>query len=148
MSDLSSVPRRPGGQPGNANALKHGYYARRLPAAAVADLEEHAFPGLQEEIAVLRHFIGRLVDHSGECSDLPMTLSVVRVLSLAFGSLSRLMRTEQYSGIDPQRLRAILDMAVGRMGGGFPSRLASPEDDDEDDDDDAWEDAWEDEDAG
>ena len=48
-------PRRPrGGQHGNRNALKHGFYARTLPSSEIKDIETYTFKGLQDEIAALR----------------------------------------------------------------------------------------------
>jgi hypothetical protein len=47
-------PRPRGGQHGNRNAFKHGFYARTFPSSEVKDLETYTFQGLQEEIAALR----------------------------------------------------------------------------------------------
>ncbi len=55
---LSQSKRRPGGQPGNQNARKHGFYSRsvnpehRKQLRAAADVE-----GLDQEIALLRQKI-------------------------------------------------------------------------------------------
>jgi len=113
MSSASPSPkRRRGAQPGNANALKHGYYASRLPAADVAAIKGHVFFGLEEEIELLRVFIARLADHINENLDLDKVLSIIRILDLTLISLSRLKRTERFLGEESSGLQALLDQAI------------------------------------
>ena len=50
----SLAPRKRGGQPGNTNSLKHGYYSTRFSLADLTDLENHSFSGLHDEITMLR----------------------------------------------------------------------------------------------
>ena len=55
-------PRARGGQPGNRNAVRHGFYARSLPGvspnpdlrSAKDDLPTEGLPNLSDEIAMLR----------------------------------------------------------------------------------------------
>lgn len=59
--DTPEKPRRRGGQPGNRNAVTHGFYARPLPAdreEAMSQADE--VEGLDEEIAFLRYKLRRL----------------------------------------------------------------------------------------
>lgn len=79
--------RRLGAPPGNSNALKHGFYARHSrPSSA----------GLQDEINLLRVYIRRVVELSHDAASLPEAVSLLRVLSLAATSLTRLIRTQSY----------------------------------------------------
>ena len=49
-------PRRPGGQLGNINALKHGFYTRRIHKRDLSGVENTNIKGLAEEIALIRIF--------------------------------------------------------------------------------------------
>jgi hypothetical protein len=52
--------RRRGGQPGNSNALKHGFYSRHMQALEMGDLDAALAHGLEDEIAMLRVATRRL----------------------------------------------------------------------------------------
>jgi hypothetical protein len=97
MTD-APAPRRRGGQPGNTNSLKHGFYARKLPRRDRADWQNYQFTGLKEETQMLRFVIRRLVELSDANQDLEKEISLLRVLSLALISLTRLLRTDQLLG--------------------------------------------------
>jgi hypothetical protein len=43
-----------GGQPGNTNALKHGFYSRRFRDIEFSDLDVITVADLQNEIAMMR----------------------------------------------------------------------------------------------
>lgn len=53
---------KPGGQPGNKNALKHGFYAQRFTAEEQKRLDAQSPTDVQAEIALLRVCIDRLYD--------------------------------------------------------------------------------------
>ncbi len=58
MTNEEQPKRRPGGQPGNRNALRHGYYSRAFTRDEKKDLRSVAdVSGLDEEIALVRHVI-------------------------------------------------------------------------------------------
>ncbi len=88
--------RRRGGQPDNANALKHGFYAARFDEhdlQALAGLPEKA--SLDAEIELIRVTIIRAMDyyHRGlELKDfVPLTKLILRATS-RLGQLSRLQK--------------------------------------------------------
>ena len=58
----SPSPRRPGAPPGNQNALKHGFYTRRLKKRDLTGVETTDVSSLVEEIALIRLFTRRLVE--------------------------------------------------------------------------------------
>jgi hypothetical protein len=59
--------RKEGGQKGNQNARKHGYYARVLDAAGKRDLEIASdVDGIDDEIALLRVKIKRVLEKDPE----------------------------------------------------------------------------------
>ena len=85
-------PRKRGGQPGNHNALKHGYYARHFRPSEIEDLEQLT-PGLQDEINMIRIFIRRVIAGTDPDATLAENLEVMRHLSFATLTLTRLVRT-------------------------------------------------------
>jgi hypothetical protein len=104
MTDSSSPSPRPrGAQPGNHNALKHGFYTRRVPGLKDAALEALAteFPGLEEEIFVLRTYIRRTLEWSAACRDYHESLLLLRTLCLALSTLARLTREHRALTADP-----------------------------------------------
>jgi len=62
-----------GGQLGNQNARKHGFYSRFLPDATSADIERASqMQGLDAEIALLRLKLKDLLEHSPERADIQL----------------------------------------------------------------------------
>ena len=70
--------RLPGGQPGNSNAVKHGFYSKQLSEEHGADyLEAIELTGLSEEIALLRVHIARVVADGADMADLVKGVDVL-----------------------------------------------------------------------
>jgi hypothetical protein len=116
-----TLPKRSrGGQPGNRNALKHGFYAASFPSAEVRDLENTTFTGLSEEIALLRVYIRRVIERSRGVEDLAQVLAILRSICLATACLNRLLKTQQFlaSHDDPTRreLEAALTQVYAEWG--------------------------------
>ena len=57
-----NIKRKSGGQPGNLNAFKHGFYSRRFRALELSDLSEVLTDNLDDEIALLRVIIRRVFE--------------------------------------------------------------------------------------
>jgi hypothetical protein len=90
-------PRRLRGAPlNNLNALKHGFYARKFRQTDLVDLAESKFKGLNEEITMLRVFMRGVIEQSSSAISLSESIEVLRVLSLAAASLTRMARTQKY----------------------------------------------------
>ena len=83
-----------GAQPGNSNALKHGFYSRYFRPVDVTDLDSQLDLNLLDEITMLRVYIRRLLEHSDEILDIEDAMDLLRVLSLASTSLTRLIRVQ------------------------------------------------------
>ena len=76
-----------GGQPGNQNARKHGYYSRVLNATQKTDVKRAvAVKGLDNEIALLRSKLKCVADNDPHN---------IRLISLASNTLARLLKTRQ-----------------------------------------------------
>lgn len=117
MSDQSFDSRRgPGAPLGNTNALKHGFYAKKLRTVDLVDIENHSFYGLSEEILTLRVFIRRLIETTQHNDDPAVALSNLRVISQALTSLARLVRTEKTLGNDHELFQIAIQQVTEEMG--------------------------------
>jgi len=117
---MSKKKRKKGGQPGNTNALRHGFYSRKFQELEAADLDQIR-AGMVDEIAMLRVSIRRVFDHStdlaeaieqlkqelisrtGTDSDNSQAFSKLNVLSSALSTLgiattrlAHMLRTQQF----------------------------------------------------
>ncbi|MEN6571572.1 MAG: hypothetical protein ABFD24_07015 [Anaerolineaceae bacterium] len=85
--------RKKGAQPGNTNAVKYGFYTRRLPARDVDGLDETTVASLKDEIEVMRIFSRKVAELGSDVDDLDEAKDLLRVLSLSTSSINRLVRT-------------------------------------------------------
>jgi hypothetical protein len=112
----NEAPRTRGGQPGNTNALVHGFYSPRFRETDLADLDQCQFSGLEDEIIMLRVYIRRVIDLSPEIEKLDAAISLLRALSLASIAMTRLIRTQQSIGPSPlDELSAALSEALQEL---------------------------------
>jgi uncharacterized protein YjcR len=87
-------PRLRGGQPGNLNAFKHGFYSsffKEHEIEAIQDLHDN---DLREEIAALRVIIRRMLALSCKIEDVNTGLRLLSTLSAAAAQLSRLVKVQ------------------------------------------------------
>ena len=89
-----SSTRRPGAPTGNHNALKHGFYTRRLKKRDLTGVEATDASGLVEEIALIRIFTRRLVESCLPDADFFELADILRILCLASTTITRLTRTQ------------------------------------------------------
>ena len=102
----SNLARRPGAPLGNRNAVKHGFYARRLPPTADADTPSPDLAlanSLNGEIAMLRLSVRNILEQSADPHDAETELEVLRSVCLAAAAINRLLRTQHFlrSGENP-----------------------------------------------
>jgi hypothetical protein len=89
-------PRRGRGAPaGNHNAIKHGFYSRFYKKAELTDMTSLEPLDLANEIEIMRVYIRRTIENDTGSHDFNDTLAIMRCLSLATYSLTRLIRTQQ-----------------------------------------------------
>jgi hypothetical protein len=91
------IPRPRGGQPGNQNARKHGFYSSVFTRQDRASLKQaSAISGLDEEIALLRARLRSVMKNDPDN---------LRLISEASSTLARLIRTNQKLGLNaPDKL--------------------------------------------
>jgi hypothetical protein len=94
-----------GGQPGNTNAVRHGFYSRKFRDLEVEDLGQ-VKGGLQDEIAMLRVSIRRVFDRAtklgdefaekGPGSELFALSQLLTTLGIATTRLAHMLRTQKF----------------------------------------------------
>ena len=92
--------RNRGGQPGNTNALKHGFYTKNFSPAECRDLQAINADVLSDEIALLRVLIKRFADQiqASQGIALPESAHYLAVVSEAMVRLASLLRTDHMLG--------------------------------------------------
>jgi hypothetical protein len=89
---MKNPPRLPGAQPGNSNALKHGFYTRRFNKHDLSGVENTNIKGLTEEIALIRVFTRRLVEACDPSADVYDLAGILRSICLASDTITRIIR--------------------------------------------------------
>ncbi len=102
--------RRRGGQPGNLNALKHGFYSKHFLKGEILDLEEAK--DLQEEIGMMRVVTRRLLKMARGCKDMGELVNVLGALRLASTRVAGLMKTQKFLGGKRDSHEEMLDRAI------------------------------------
>ncbi len=106
--------KRPGGQPGNWNAFKHGFYSRRFSPLEAIDLEAVLSPGLTDEIALLRVIIRRVFEFADlSATDLDAWTKSLNTLGAAATRLAGLLRTQQIISGGSEDIVSVLSEAIG-----------------------------------
>jgi hypothetical protein len=91
---LSSPKKHRGAPKGNFNAVKHGFYTRRLHKRDLTGVESTDTSGLIEEIALIRVFTRRLLESIGPESDAYDLAEFLRALCLASSTITRVVKTQ------------------------------------------------------
>jgi len=106
--------RKPGGQPGNVNAWKHGFYSRRFKALELCDLDTILRSNLDDEIALLRVMIRRVFEAAdNEAETLDDWEHALSTLGAASTRLAGLIRVQHLSSGKSQNIEDLLAEAIG-----------------------------------
>lgn len=93
--DETAARRKRGAQPGNHNALKHGFYARMFTTGEVEDLARRT-DYLEEEIDMMRISMKRVFELACQSdSDLAIWRGALNDLGLGAYRLSNLLKAER-----------------------------------------------------
>jgi hypothetical protein len=90
-----NMPRKPGGQPGNRNAFKHGFYSKYFNAFESRALSKIPLTDMAGEIGLLRVNVDRFMQAytaSLEELDFENRLAGLRAITLAVGRIAALQR--------------------------------------------------------
>ena len=85
------MPRKRGAQPGNTNALRHGFYSENLRDAEHADLDLTLTDALDSEINLVRVIIRRTALFSEGVNDLKDAVTLLNSISTSAQHLSGLI---------------------------------------------------------
>jgi hypothetical protein len=96
--------RKPGGQPGNINALKHGRYSLIVPPE---ELPHILSSNLDDEIRMLRSATRRVFELADQAGDIDQAIKVLGALGLASIRTSRLLKSQKELGDGDQALQVI-----------------------------------------
>jgi len=95
MAKPPKVAKQRGAQPGNTNALKHGFYSRLFRQLEHSDLETAFDSGLEDEISMLRVATRRFFDMANGCENPDQAAKTLSVLGLAATRLASLLRAQR-----------------------------------------------------
>ena len=110
--------RKTGGQPGNQNALKHGFYSRKFKPSESESLEAASVEGLRSEIVMLRVMIRRVVElatNPEKEPSLESTIAALNTLGNASGRLAILLKTEKQLAGNQSESPLALNKALGEV---------------------------------
>jgi hypothetical protein len=91
----TSSPRKSGGQPGNTNAVTHGFYSQRFKKKLLVGSPDPNPNNLKEEIVLLRIFLRRIIE-LGETKELAYAeaKTLLRLICTTTGNINNLVKTE------------------------------------------------------
>lgn len=95
MDTPTPPKRRRGGQPGNSNAAKHGFYSKHFKRGELDDLDLALDTPLDDEIKMLRVVLRRTFALAEDNTDLEDAVKTLNVLGAAATRLSGLLRTQK-----------------------------------------------------
>lgn len=105
--------RKKGGQPGNLNALKHGFYAQAMDKQEMRDLVKVGL-GLVDEINLMRTIIRRVAILAKDERDQAELTNLLDTLGAAGVRLGSMLRTQRiyFEGKEGEELTRNLNEAV------------------------------------
>ena len=103
-----------GGQPGNLNALKHGFYSSGIRAETAKQLDEVG-SGLMDEIGLIRSIIQRVAELARDETDRRELLELLDTIGAAGVRLGSMLRTQKlyFDGGGLQDVGRLLAAALG-----------------------------------
>jgi hypothetical protein len=108
----------PGGQPGNTNALKHGFYTKNFSLAERRGLQAAEGVILGDEIGLLRVLIRRFAEQiqASQGVSLNESAQFLAVISEAMSRLASLLRTDHMlGGAESDPFGALLGLAMNNV---------------------------------
>ena len=117
--DDQNVLRRPGGQPNNRNAYKHGFYSRHFSSFEGRALSEIPLADLSAEIGLLRVNVDRFMQAyaaSLEKLDYASRLAGLRAITLAVGRIAAMQRIQSTTAGDRSEMVEYFKVLSERVG--------------------------------
>ncbi len=86
--------RKRGGQPGNLNAFRHGFYSRHFKENEIRDLDAFMEEGLSQEIILMRITAKRMMQLAEKVSDIDQQVNILGAVGLAATRLAGLLKVK------------------------------------------------------
>ena len=90
--------KRKGAQPGNLNALKHGFYSESFKNLSSNDIEAVLSEGLDDEIALLRVLLRKFVDMTEGFENLNQAAQILDLAGMTATRLGNLLKIQSLLG--------------------------------------------------
>ena len=90
-NDQPPTSRKRGAQPGNTNALRHGFYSRYLHQLELDDLDQIVSEDMDGEIALVRSLIRRTVEFSEGVDSLEQAIKLLNSIGMNAQHLSAII---------------------------------------------------------
>jgi hypothetical protein len=106
--------KKPYAQPGNQNALKHGFFARRLPEIDPQDMQAAIAATLEGEIAALRVLLRRAFELAGDTDNPSDACRMLELFGRTTTRIARLLLDQkelQASALDDTLHQALAEVA-------------------------------------
>jgi hypothetical protein len=100
---------------GNINALKHGFYTRRIKKHDLSGVESTDVKGLAEEIALIRIFTRRLIESCDPEADAYELAGILRILCLASTTITRILKAHYLLSTINDNFSQELDEAIRQV---------------------------------
>lgn len=104
--------RRRGAQPGNLNALKHGFYAKHFRSDELAQLAEATTQNLNGEIGLSRIAARRVLGLLDEVETPEEKAALLNAITMAAMRVASLLKTKKYLSGDGEGVGAALQEAL------------------------------------
>jgi len=104
-----------GAQPGNTNALKHGFYSGQFQDGEIADLDVLLADGLQDEINMMRVMTRRLLKLADGEDTMAEQANILGVLGLASTRLAGLLRTQRVLSGESSEVKSAISQALSEI---------------------------------
>jgi hypothetical protein len=109
--------RKRGGQPGNRNAVKHGFYSPSFRAEEVNDLATLGEGGVMGEVDMLRVCLRRLFSMVGEMQAAGEVASTLETMASASTTIAGLLKAQRLIEGGQSNLSDALSQALGEVCG-------------------------------
>jgi hypothetical protein len=111
----TTLRRKRGGQPGNTNALKHGFYSRQFRALELQDLDVLG-RNLESEISLLRVTMRRVLELADfDAGDLEVAIDIMNALGCGAVRVSTLMKAQAILVGDEDQVMKMLSSALEKV---------------------------------
>ncbi len=94
--------RKRGGQKGNFNALKHGFYSRTMDKLEVGDMEAALGTDLDDLLALMKVLLRRVFDLSKEADQPEIMLSYLGGCGMAAMRIIAILKAQRMFGKSPE----------------------------------------------